>query len=250
MELSMIKLQRPPKPKELTPDEEARLTEVYRLTEKRVWREDYILDPLLSMTHSKCAYCETRIAKDSIHFHIDHLHPKKPYMKEVIRWENLLPSCGDCNNKKHQHDTYKEPIVNPTESIPAGHLCLDMYRIKGTSELGKCTETVLQLNRSPLPLERFNVGNSIHGKLEQLYSQIQEQDIKSSRFARIKARWYDDLATNILSYGLSDKTFSATIATIILTSKDYAAIKTFFQRHGIWDAALSEKESVLVQNRL
>ena len=58
----MIKLIRPDKPSELTPEVEKQLVDEYKETEKSVWRKDYITTPLLKMSHNKCCYCETMLA--------------------------------------------------------------------------------------------------------------------------------------------------------------------------------------------
>ncbi|MCU0425253.1 MAG: HNH endonuclease [Candidatus Kapabacteria bacterium] len=148
----MIKLTRPPKPHEITPEEEQRLTEEYKQEGKSVWREDYIVDALLAMSNKKCVYCERQIAKGSPTLHIDHFHPKSLYPSEVVVWENLLPACSDCNTHKGKHDTKAAPILNPTRDIPKQFLRMKHYRIVGIDEsgIGTCTKDVLGLNNTNL----------------------------------------------------------------------------------------------------
>ena len=83
----MIKLERPPKPKELAERECDLLTE-YKNSKKDVWRKDYIKEPLLRMSHNKCAYCETGLKVYDSYMEIEHFHPKSLYEEKVIEWGN------------------------------------------------------------------------------------------------------------------------------------------------------------------
>lgn len=253
MELPMIKLNRPPKPTELTPEEEARLIGLFKDNDTTVWRKNYILDALLTMSHCKCSYCETFIDKSSVYFHIDHFHPKKAYPNEVILWENLIPSCGDCNTKKSHHDTYNEPIIDPTLMSPPEHLRLQGYLIKGTDGIGILTVKVLKLNH--LLMRKTKIGERIIQKLQRLKDDIEQfSRIHQSTFDEVKhltvPRWREELEKEILQYGLPQEVFSATIATVILASKEHQYIKGYFQAHKIWDEALSSIEQELERNRL
>ncbi|AWH77704.1 hypothetical protein [Clostridioides difficile] len=60
---------------------------------------------------------------------MNHYHPKSKYPYEVLVWENLLFSCGMCNNKKRAYDTDLEPIINPTEYKPKEILTLAKFFI-------------------------------------------------------------------------------------------------------------------------
>lgn len=65
---------------------------------------------LETLFHGKCAYCETRYAT-SAPVDIEHYRPKGAVAEEATHggywwiamdWENLLPSCIDCNRRREQ----------------------------------------------------------------------------------------------------------------------------------------------------
>ena len=57
----MIRITRPPKPKELTDEVKAALTSEFKANGTAVWRKDWIVDTLLSATYNKCAFSEMRL---------------------------------------------------------------------------------------------------------------------------------------------------------------------------------------------
>lgn len=59
--------------------------------------------------HGKCAYCESMISATQP-MDVEHFYPKKhqengefPFLELAARWENLLPSCIDCNRRRNQN---------------------------------------------------------------------------------------------------------------------------------------------------
>jgi hypothetical protein len=60
----MIRLTRPPKPEQLTPELEQALVAEYLATEKVVWDRKWLKDPLFAMSHEKCAYCERKLGSE------------------------------------------------------------------------------------------------------------------------------------------------------------------------------------------
>ncbi|MDH5924343.1 hypothetical protein L8R85_25425 [Vibrio splendidus] len=75
----------------------------------RCYKDDTVKYALESLFHGKCAYCETRY---NAHHPVDieHYRPKNSdkYWWLAAVWENLLPSCIDCNRvRRHKHFDYK-----------------------------------------------------------------------------------------------------------------------------------------------
>ena len=77
--------------------------------------EDDVREKLDTMFHSKCAYCES-LPKGTGLMEIEHFRPKAKVLQErggAIRrtgyywlaweWENLLPSCHNCNSVIYQY---------------------------------------------------------------------------------------------------------------------------------------------------
>ena len=82
----------------------------------KVYKDDEVRARLEALFHGKCAYCETVYAS-SAPVDVEHFRPKggvegEPqhpgYWWLAMVWDNLLPSCIDCNRRRKQ----KSP--NPT----------------------------------------------------------------------------------------------------------------------------------------
>ena len=115
----MIQIERTPKPLKLTDAVQQELTSEFKKdNSKAVWGKTYIRKALLDMSNSKCCYCECLVGKGTKEMHVDHFQPKSIYPDLVVQWENLLPSCSQCNKSKSDHDTVQEPIINPTKDNP------------------------------------------------------------------------------------------------------------------------------------
>jgi uncharacterized protein (TIGR02646 family) len=117
------------------------------------YKEDAIRTPLFERSHQKCAYCECKVA-DGGYLEVDHFMPKSLYPQSVFEWSNLLPSCGQCNRYKLDHDTGEEAIINPYEIDPDEAFYYKSVAIKvkdgAYSEMAAQTIEVCRLNRDPL----------------------------------------------------------------------------------------------------
>lgn len=78
--------------------------------EYAAYKNDDVRMALDQLFHGKCAYCETSYAA-SAPVDIEHYRPKGGVSEEpahggywwiAMQWENLLPSCIDCNRKRGQ----------------------------------------------------------------------------------------------------------------------------------------------------
>lgn len=76
----------------------------------KVYKLEEIKQALEKLFHGKCAYCETFYSA-SAPVDVEHYRPKGAvaeapthpgYWWLAMRWENLLPSCIDCNRKRNQ----------------------------------------------------------------------------------------------------------------------------------------------------
>ena len=91
-----------------TPEKEAAL---------KHYRHDDIRNTLKESSFHKCAFCEG-IPAETGFAEVEHFYPKSIYMDKAFEWTNLLYSCKACNNKKFNHDTQKQPIINPYDLDP------------------------------------------------------------------------------------------------------------------------------------
>ncbi|WP_369925659.1 hypothetical protein [Xanthomonas sp. NCPPB 2632] len=76
----------------------------------KAYRHDDVRRALALLFHGKCAYCETFYSA-SAPVDVEHYRPKGGVSEAVghpgywwlaMCWENLLPSCIDCNRERHQ----------------------------------------------------------------------------------------------------------------------------------------------------
>jgi uncharacterized protein (TIGR02646 family) len=246
----MIKLDRTPKPVELTVALQAILTDEFKSTGKSVWNTDYIKKALLELSNNKCCYCEANINEESKYLEVEHFHHKEAYKDEVLEWENLLPSCKKCNGTKNDHDTKLEPIIDPSKIDPKNHLRYWCYRIKGCDPIGKLTVSVLNLNEQDrLVKKRFEIGNAIIEKLDQL-NDLTDDYITGIQTSTLRKNRIINGIKDLMKEGLPTAIYSATSATIILTSSEFKKLKVKLSSEGFWDAELSQLEIDLNNNAL
>jgi hypothetical protein len=238
----MIKLDRTPKPVELTPELQVKLTAEFKLSGKSVWNIDFIKRGLLDFSRNKCCYCEVNIKEESKYLEVEHFHHKNIYKDEVMEWDNLLPACKRCNGQKGDHDTKKEPIIDPTIVDPKKHLKYWRYRIKGSDGLGKITVSVLNLNDPDrLVTKRYEIGNAIQVKLEELNDLVDDY-ISGVQTKTIRKNRIINGIKDLMREGLPPAIYSATSATVILTDTEFDCLKSKLSSIGFWDSELSELE--------
>lgn len=252
----MIKIERLPAPPELTEEVKQRLTEDFKSNnQKRVWDKPYIRKKLLEMTNSKCSYCEEKIDQGCVEVHIDHYHDKSSYPDEVVDWNNLLPSCAHCNKAKHNHDTYKEPIIDPTKADPREIFYIKNYWYCSydidQNSLGNISIDVLDLNdidKKVFP--RFKIGTDINQKISLLYDYADENiiiDIKKRNKILNGCR-------NILNLCIRTACFGASNATVLQENEKYQSLRRLLINNRLWNEEMENlhkesKEICLLKNR-
>ncbi|MDD3253813.1 MAG: hypothetical protein PHV18_14795 [Lachnospiraceae bacterium] len=235
----MIKLERPDKPSELTEEKEKELVQEFKDTERAVWRKDYITEPLFNMSHGKCCYCETVLGTQARPMNVEHFHCKEAYPNEVVTWDNLLPSCGQCNSNKGKHDTIKDGlIINPTIDNPKEYLYLKYFMIKSKDNqlgsIGRRTVELLDLNnRERLVNPRILIADTMRQKLENIHEKAVDlagrQDGKQYNRTKIVNGIRD-----ILRMAQPDAEYSAFMSTIILTDEDYLETRDILIAKELW----------------
>src|SRR5690606_19850754 len=177
-------------------------------------------------------------------------HHKDTYKDEVLEWDNLLPSCKKCNGTKNDHDTILEPIIDPSKIDPKTHLKYWRYRIKGSDEFGKLTVSVLKLNdQDRLVKKRFEIGNAIQEKLEQL-NELTDDYISGVQTSTRRKNRVVNGTKDLLKEGLPTAIYSATSAAVILTDTEFEALKTKLTTLGFWDEELAQLEIELNKTAL
>jgi uncharacterized protein (TIGR02646 family) len=241
----MIKLERTSCPVELTEQLKNELTQKFKDNKEVVWNKKFIKDTLFEMSDGKCCFCETNLGEEGKFMNVEHFHHKDKYQDEVVEWNNLLPSCGRCNINKGVHDTVVEPILNPTIDCPREHFVMKNYRLKSkpNSKLGKATIEVLYLNDTEgLVIPRFEIGNQVHIKIEDILNLAIEYTDGTNRNTRRRNRIVNGIK-DVLREALPQSQYSATVATVILSDSDYNGLKRILIDEELWDEELISMEN-------
>lgn len=244
----MIKLERPPRPTELTDEIIKIKTEIFnRDKEQAVWKEKYIEEALKDMSHNKCCYCECSLNNPGVYMEIDHFHDKKDYPNEVVFWENLLPSCKTCNSKKSTHDTLKEPIINPSIDDPRDSLVMcNCVRFRGCDAKGRLTIEVLDLNNTERQCNiRYQIGNEIKKQIEEVYNSLCDYD---NGIKQKMPQGMGRLRNKVLALfekGLPNNPYAGTIATVITTDSLIEDIRQKMEESSIWTDEINDTYKTL-----
>ncbi len=238
----MIRIIRPEKPIELTEDVEKTLTKKYKETKKAVWRESYIINSLMKMSHNKCCYCETILGTQARAMQVDHFHCKKIFPNEVVSWTNLLPSCSQCNANKSDIDTIINPIINPSIDNPKDYLYLKHYMIKSKDNTigskGRNTVDILELNhRERLINPRIKIAEGMRYKLTDIHKKAIALGSRTDGKEYNKTKIINTLR-DILKMAQPEAEYSAFMATIILTDDDYLEIRNVLIDKKLWSEEL------------
>lgn len=232
----MVKLEKNYTPIFFSPKNVATLTADFKKNKTSVWQDDEIKTPLLELSKRKCAYCEIKLNEKSTYLEVEHFKDKSTYPDDVIKWENLLPSCKRCNVHKSNHDVVQEPIINPCNIIPSQHLYLKNYRIKGKTELGKMTVSVLSLNDyEHLVMPRCEVGAILEGELEGALEYIEEYAEKPHP---ARKRKIVGLIRGVLRECQEGAIFSAISSTIVHSSDEYQKLYARMLQLNLWEDSL------------
>ena len=245
----MIKLQRPPRPAELTDEMIKVKTELFNKDkEKAVWKEKYIEDALKVMSHNKCCYCECNLNNSGAYMEIDHFHDKKDYPNEVVSWENLLPSCKTCNSKKSTHDTLKEPIIDPSVEDPRDFLVMcNCVRFRGRDDKGRLTIEILDLNNTERQCNiRYQIGNEIKQQIEELYNALCDYDSGERHKTPQGIGRLRNKVMALFEKGLPANPYAGTIATVITTDALIVDFREKMERLNIWTDEINDTYEVLL----
>ncbi|WP_425463005.1 hypothetical protein [Luteimonas granuli] len=178
---------------------------------------------------------------------VEHFEDKDTYPENVVRWENLLPSCKRCNGAKGTHDVRAEPIVNPYVEDPSAHLYLKAFRFRPRSPLGRSTIGVVDLNNSArIVLRRFEVGEAVIAAIAVASDRYEQW--RTSGSTRSKNILVGCLEALLLECQPPSE-YAATAATVLHDDDDYEDLVGRMQSSGMWSdelAALHASSRALV----
>lgn len=240
----MRRIQRIPKPEELTEDIQKELTERFKKDESDVWNQQYIRDGLLKMTDHKCCYCESKVGSGIEDLHVEHFHPKDKYPDEVVDWENLFPSCPHCNRKKSNHDTNIEPIINPCKVDPRQYFYFKNYRYRSKDldpdSIGKRTLYVLKLNNTNrIKNTRFKIGEQLSEEIGNIYELASDnRDILCTNTR--KRNKVLNGCRNLLEFCQPNSEYGSFMSTILHNDEDFIALCEILKQLDLWNDELEE----------
>lgn len=142
------------------------------------YRHQDIKGTLFQSSLQKCAFCETKPG-ESGNIEVEHFAPKSIYPDLAFEWNNFLPACRKCNGSKEDHDTVKEPIVNPFDVNPEDMFHYKDIRIAANDdhiEVGERTIRVCGLNSVRLMKPRADILVSLHCFSQALYDAIKDYE--------------------------------------------------------------------------
>ncbi|CDX61047.1 HNH endonuclease domain protein [Mesorhizobium plurifarium] len=140
--------------------------EVPTNAEKTRYRNPHIKAALVTETHGKCAYCESKL----LHIHhgdVEHIYPKSLDPEKTFVWNNLTLACEICNQNKSNKDPFLEHIIDPYIVEPSDHLIFSGPLVfpRGTAA-GTSTRSLLDLNRGELSERRKDHLEKIMGIID------------------------------------------------------------------------------------
>lgn len=238
-----------PRPEELTDDVEEKLIKEYKENDKKaVWGKPYIRESLLKMSYGKCCYCEAKIGPGYKEMHVDHFHPKILYPNEVVHWSNLFPSCPHCNKNKSDHDTYKEPIVNPCDEDPREYFYFSNYRYRSKDinpdSVGKRTLLVLKLNDTQeIKTSRFQVAEELNKKIEEIYELAYDNKDILKTNTRKRNRVLNG-CKNLMKFCQPSSEYGSCMATVLHNDDDFQELCEIVKQLDLWDEEMEELYSL------
>jgi HNH endonuclease len=123
---------------------------------KSRYRDEEIKQALVTETHAKCAYCESKLLHVT-YGDVEHVIPKSLRRDLTFEWTNLTLACDRCNTNKGAYPGDHGRIIDPYATEPLSHLNIfgPLILAKPGDGDGKITEKEIDLNRVHLVERRI-----------------------------------------------------------------------------------------------
>lgn len=209
--------------------------------DKSPWNVDWLKEALLDLSHKKCAYCEGRLDIKSDYMEVEHFRDKSDYPDDVLKWENLLPSCKHCNGHKSTHNVVAEPIINPFVDEPKEHIYLKSYLYKYRDDLGKTTIDVLDLNDcTRLVVARFELGTQLNKLLIERLDEIENGLTQKGAKKR-----FQNKVRELMKMCLPEAEYAAICSTELMESTEYHKIVERMKVLDIWSNEFEDYQTMI-----
>lgn len=236
---SVIKLSKPTSIPYLSVSQSTHLLNQYNTTGKSVWLRKGITRELKKTSNNKCAYCEKKVNGNGSYMEVDHYQCKDQYPLLVVDWDNLIPSCKQCNTKKGAVDVNGYPIINPYKDLPSEHLIYSCLRIKGSSEKGRNTVELFgfNVNNNDSRINRLLILEKIDETLENALESFSDYE-SSNRTNQRKLMKARNIVIGLLSLCQEASEYCAITATLLLLNPNFHTIRQHLTTESAWDAAM------------
>ncbi|EGT5655769.1 HNH endonuclease [Citrobacter braakii] len=243
----MIKLNRGVPPEYLDEEKISSLTARYNETGKSVWLRKGITIPLKKTSNGKCAYCEKKVDGNGSYMEVDHYRCKDQRPDLVVQWENLVPSCKQCNTKKGKFDVDAHHIVNPYIDEPCDHFIYSSLRVVGVTDKGKETVELFGYNLKDVDsrISRMMILEKIDSELENGINYYTMY--LSNGVARFLTR-AKNILSGILSLCQPDSEYSAITSTLLLLNPNFIILMNHLKTYNVWDGNLDSKLTLAMEN--
>ncbi len=192
------------------------------------YRHQEIKEKLFASSHQKCAFCEAKPA-ESGNIEVEHFRPKSLYPELAFEWSNFLPVCRKCNDSKSNHDTGKEPIVDPSSDDPELIFTYNFINIvpkDDKNEIADRTIEICDLNSERLYEARAKLLKALCSHEKQVKAWVKEilsADTQRKKIARINR--LRDSMTILESLTNSEQPYAGFCRYFLNNSKVYKEAK-------------------------
>lgn len=194
------------------------------------YRSKDIQSELSKASYGKCVFCEC-IPSEGGNLEVEHFAPKSLYHNLAFDWDNLLPVCRKCNESKFNHDTIKEPILNPSLDETENYIdFMDLtMQAKGENEYYKIAELTIEvcnLNGIRLLKSRAELLIRLSGYQQTLAKSLKEIEQSSTERIKLnKTRSLRDSIEIIEELGNKCEKYSLFSKRFLEKSKEYLKAK-------------------------
>ena len=120
-------------------------------SERNRYNHADIKQSLLAETHSKCAYCESKL-RHVTYGDVEHVVPKSDDPRKWFDWHNLTIACDVCNTNKSKSPVDENSFIDPYDVDPEEHFWQlgSMICARPGCDAAALTERLMDLNRAEL----------------------------------------------------------------------------------------------------
>ena len=161
-----------------------------------------------------------------------------------MKWENLLPACGDCNSSKGDRNTEIEPILNPCTDDPREFFFLEnaFYKSIDDNPNSIANETINALDLNDVDKKckiRYQVTAELIKKLDEISLFARENCDQVDRNSRTR-NYVTRGCRDLLRKCIPEAEYSAFNSTALHHDQDYEDLKALLKQKELWTSELED----------